>query len=608
MLFFIINTRDLQTSIQNQELNQVQNISSTAEGFSLLWIIILILACLLILSLIIMIKQRVIIRKINPEQLKDIIRENELLNALINNMPDRIYIKDKDSRFLIANKHVAATMGVDDPSKLIGKTDFDFFDEAIAGNFYNDERSIVEQGISIINKEEKGFDVDGSERIVSTTKIPVFGKDNLIYGIVGIGRDITRLKENEHKLKEQADNLLKINRLLKERQKEIEQMAEEMRSQSEAIKQANIQLEKLSLVASKTHNIVIIMDSNGNFEWVNQGFTDLYGCTLEEFTRKHGENIRENSANSNISAILCQIYITREPFNYNTRNIDREGKEKWYQTNITPILDEDGYVDRLILIDTDITDLKMAENLIKAQKVELEINRDELRLLNATKDRLFSIIAHDLKNPFQSIIGFSELLRDNFEDIEKERIQEYIDLIHDASVNAHELLKNLLDWSLSQLNHITLNPEQLSIKSLITNTIELLKPIAISKEIKLIDKSGEKDFACADSNMINTVLQNIASNAIKFTNKGGAVTFETESRDELIKIKIIDTGIGMTREKINALFNLENITTTAGTYGETGTGLGLIVCKEFIEKNKGKLFISSQPGLGTTVTLHLPVS
>jgi len=416
------------------------------------------------------------------------------------------------------------------------------------------------------------------------------------------------IKKSGTKLNEKAENLKEINALLLERQHEIEQMAEEMQSQSEAIRKANAELEKLSMVASKTHNIVVIMDANGNFEWVNQGFIDLYGCTMEEFTEKHGENLRENSSNPSISAIINQVYISREPYSYNTRNVDKNGNEVWFQSNITPILDEDGYVDRLVLIDSNITDLKKAESQIKNQKAEIEAHRDELRIINATKDKLFSIIAHDLKNPFNSIIGFSELLQNNYEELDEPSIREYISLIYNSSVTAYQLLQNLLDWSRSQLDRIQLKPEIISVTPLIRMTIELFSSGALSKQIELIDKSDEKAVICADNNMINTVIQNLTNNAIKFTRKGGKVIFETNSGDSFTKIIITDTGIGMPPEKIRSLFDLEEIQSTSGTQGETGTGLGLVVCKEFIEKNNGTISVWSEPGRGTAVTLTLPNS
>ena len=568
----------------------------------------MILLILLIAASVFLIWQLRIINRFSPNQLRKDLREKDLLNALINNMPDRIYVKDQRSRFLIANKHTATAMGVSDPGELIGKTDFDFYDEEIASIYFSDEKKIMEQGIPMINKEGKGVDNNGRALIISTTKIPLHGRHNKIVGIVGIGRDITKLKDDDYKLKEQADNLQEINALLKERQDEIQEMAEEMNSQSEAIREANLKLGKLSLVASKTHNIVVIMDGNGNFEWVNQGFEEFYGYTLEQFTEKLGVNLRENSFNDNISAILNQIYITRKPYTYNSKTVDKEGLDIWYQTNITPILDENGEINYLVLIDSDITDLKRAEGQIKKQKGEIEMHRDELRKLNATKDRLFSIIAHDLKNPFHSIIGFSELLQEEFNEFDEASIKEYIDLIHTSSVSAYQLLQNLLEWARSQANLIKYNPELISIKEVIRDTIDLQQLNAKNKNIKLIDESNKKDKVWADHNMVKTIIRNLVSNAIKFTNEGGSIIFSTIQENSTVNIMVRDTGIGMPEEKIKTLFKLEDVNSTAGTAGETGTGLGLIICKEFVEKNSGLLVVSSQPGSGSTFTIILPAS
>ena len=547
-------------------------------------------------------------KRLSQSRLSASIKERELLSLLINSMPDRIYFKDRESRFIIANRHVAEIMGANDPNLLIDKTDFEFYRPGLAKAYYDDEQRIMREGKPMIGKEEPGLDMDKNEITISTTKIPVKDNNGNVIGIVGIGRDITPQKEIEKELKIKSENLQESNVLLEERQEEIQQMAEELNAQSESLMEANKQLERLSLVASRTENVVVIMDGNANFLWVNKGFEDLYGYNLKEYIKRYGENLRDSSSNINISAILNQINITRKPYTYNSRSKDKEGAERWYQTNITPIMNQDDEIDYLILIDSDITDLKKAEEQIKEQKKEIETQRDELSTLNATKDRLFSIIAHDLKNPFHSIMGFTELMKSNIDEFNKEKLGEFIDLINISSASAYQLLQNLLEWARSQTDRIRINPGTFKVKEVAGEVINLQKLHAGNKNIQLVDDIPEELRVYADKNMLHTILRNLTSNAIKFTNEGGTITLAGQASGDNTIIKVTDTGIGIPRDKQTRLFQLDKVTSTAGTAGETGTGLGLIVCEEFVTKNNGSISIESQPGKGTTFILRFSAS
>ncbi|MFO7935264.1 MAG: PAS domain-containing sensor histidine kinase [Bacteroidales bacterium] len=373
-------------------------------------------------------------------------------------------------------------------------------------------------------------------------------------------------------------------------------------------KKVEERLLQLSQVASATENVVVIMDGDGNFQWVNRAFEVKYGCTLEEHIKKNGKNLRSNSSSEHINEILNEIIRTGRPYSYTSRAQDKDGNDVWYQSNITPVLDEAGNVSSLVLIDSDITDLKKADLQIKQQKYELEAQRDQLRKLNARKDRLFSIIAHDLKNPFQSIIGFSELLKTGFSRMDQAQVHEYLELIHDSSVSAYDLLFNLLEWARAQTGAIRVNPVPVQVNKLIPEIIDLHALHAKEKNIRMENRADQKIALLADRNMIHTVLRNLASNAIKYTSHGGTVTFSASDKNDHVEISVIDTGVGISGEKIRTLFSLEKGKSTAGTAGETGTGLGLLVCDEFLSLNKGKIRVSSQPGSGSTFTITLPAA
>jgi len=479
-------------------------------------------------------------------------------------MPDWIYIKDRESRFILANKHLAQNHGIDDPTEMIGKTDFDYYSEDLARSFYEDEQRIMKGENPLINQEEKLNDPSGREVILSTTKIPFRDKSGDVAGIVGIGRDITSQKRDQERMKE------------------------------------------LSLVASGTENIVVIMDREANFKWANKGFETRYASTLEEFTKERGLNLKESSSKGEIKEILEEVLSSGKAYTYTSRTQDHESRDAWYQTNITPILDEDGKVCSMFLIDSDITALKKADLQIKQQKYELESQRDELKNLNASKDRLFSIIAHDLKNPFQSIIGFSEILREDFRAMKIDQVEEYLECIHSSSTTAYDLLFNLLEWARSQTQTIKNNPVQVVIRELTHEIFDLYSAQAKTKQVQLKNRLEGDLHVAADLNMLNTIIRNLVANALKYTAPGGTITVSAEINGDMVDISVSDTGIGMEEEKVKTLFSAEKIKSTPGTSGELGTGLGLLVSYEFLKINKGTFRVDSKLGEGSAFTISLP--
>ncbi|MEX0982609.1 MAG: ATP-binding protein [Bacteroidales bacterium] len=545
-------------------------------------------------------------RTFSRHNLSSVMKEKELLQQLFDNMPDRIYFKDRQSRFILANKYVSAVQGEKDPRKLISKTDFDFYDKELAQAYFDDEQRIMKEGEPMINKEERGLDPYGNEVVVSTTKIPIRDSNNIVIGIIGIGREISFQKEVERELKENTEKLIEANSLLEERQEEIEQISEELKMQAEQLENTNKELEKLSLVASKTSNVVLIMDANGDFEWANEGFRQKYGMDLEAFKAEYGSNLRVTSSYHETDKVLDKITQNREPAVYISEFTDKNGVKTWSQTNLTPILNHDGEITNLVLIDSDITDLKHAEAQIREQNEEITTQSVELHRLIASRNKLLSIIGHDLKNPLNSIIGFADLLQTNLAALNEEQVKKYSEIIYSSSKSAYYLLENLLDWSRLQTGRLQQNPVSINISDLVKDVIPLYKANASDKRIELINKVGHDLHVFADRNMVNTVVRNITGNAIKYTEEGGSVTFSADAKGKDVSIRIEDTGIGMAKDVIEKLFHSEDVQSTPGTAGEKGTGLGLIIAREFLEKNQGKLEVESEPGKGTTFIITLP--
>lgn len=246
------------------------------------------------------------------------------------------------------------------------------------------------------------------------------------------------------------------------------------------------------------------------------------------------------------------------------------------------------------------------ENLVKERTEKLEKSQNELKVANASKDKLFSIIAHDMKNPFNSLLGFSEMLSLDFEELSNQEKKDAIAGIADASKEAYSLLENLLDWSRLQMDRIEFHQEKFGINSLIMQNINLLKIALNYKKIEVKKSFIEHDEVYADKNMINTVIRNLLTNAIKFSKEGKEIHLTTELNKSQLIVKIRDFGIGMSNETINNLLTQNQIQSTIGTSGEKGTGLGIILCKEFIERNGGEFKIESKPGTGSTFLFTVP--
>ena len=249
--------------------------------------------------------------------------------------------------------------------------------------------------------------------------------------------------------------------------------------------------------------------------------------------------------------------------------------------------------------------LQMNDEL-KYQTEELEKMNTKLHELNATKDRFFSIIAHDLKNPFQTITGFLELMKTKYDILTDDKKLKYIDLSYSTSKNTFNLLENLLNWSRSQTNQIGFEPNTLILKEIVQNNIDALEANLSGKGINVFTEFVDDTRIFADRNMINTVIRNILSNAIKFTPLNGTISISiTENKNALITC-IEDTGIGMTSVILDNLFDLGKTVTKEGTNGETGTGLGLILCKEFITKNNGAIWAESEENKGSKFYFMFP--
>ncbi|NQU86866.1 MAG: hypothetical protein HQ541_14010 [Mariniphaga sp.] len=240
-------------------------------------------------------------------------------------------------------------------------------------------------------------------------------------------------------------------------------------------------------------------------------------------------------------------------------------------------------------------------------EVEVRQNTEEnLKKLNETKDRFFSIIAHDLRNPFISFVNLVTILKEHSESFTKDEIIELIGDLHSSALNTQTLLENLLEWTKTQTDRLEVEPKAYRLKSIFDEIMLVCKHHADSKNITIESKINDEITILADKNMICTVMRNLLSNSIKFSEKESKINVLATDINNKIIISVKDNGIGISQKNMEKLFRLDSKITSHGTDNEKGSGLGLILCKEFIEKNGGKISVESKPGEGSIFTFSVP--
>ncbi len=645
--------------------------------------------------------------------------ERNLLWTLIDNIPDRIYAKDINSRFIICNNALVLRMDKENQDEIIGKTDFDFLPNELASKYLAQEQVVIQTGQPLVNYEEYLGNLSGSMKWSLTTKVPYYDTHGDIIGIAGISKDIT-----DRKLA--YEEILKLQRAVE--------------SSGEAI---------------------FITDLEGLITFINTEFTNLYGFTADEVIGKttprilksgtmapeaykdywaailnkeevRGELINktkdgrlitiEGSANAilndqneiigfiaiqhditkrkraelenrllyeishsvtttgNLDELLKMIHHSLEKvvyaencfialydkdtglFNFPyfvdkldpvpepaamsrscTAYVFRTGKPLLVTPEVfdklkeqkevesvgspspswigIPLQTPSGIIGVLVLqnyerqdvySEHDIDLLQTVGNKValivqrKLAEEEIKLKNELLQTINAEKDKFFSILAHDLRGPLSAFVGATQILTEEIQTMGMEEIKEITVSMKISASNIYGLLENLLEWSRLRRGTMEFVPEKLNLKEKIGACIDVLSESARKKRIELTSViSGEME-VFADNHMFDTVIRNLVSNAIKFTEEGGKINVTADyNSDHSIEIKIRDSGIGMTPELKSKLFMLSEKTSRNGTAGESSTGLGLLLCKEFIEKHGGKIWVESEEGKGSTFSFTM---
>jgi len=524
-------------------------------------------------------------------------KEQFLINSLMNNLSDHVYFKDLNSKFIRTNKSHAISFGLSDPKLVIGKSDFDFFTEQAANQAFEDEQAIIKTGQSIL-KEEKLTRKDCSDVWFSAMKMPLRDNDGKIIGTFGISRDITGRKRSE------LENYALFE-----------------------IIQGITSTDKLDELLKLIHN------SLGKVVYADNCFVALKDQTSGLFSFPYFVDKVDTTPIPTSMGKSCSDYVFRtvKPLLLNQKKFDslvEQGEVELIGSNspswigiplqtpskVIGVLVLQHYEKENVYSENDLKFLVSIGNQIaiaierKKAEEEISFKNEQLQLINAEKDKFFSIIAHDLRGPLSAFVDATQILTEEIQNMDLEEIKDITMSMKTSASNIYGLLENLLEWSRLRRGAMDFVPENLNLKKKIEASIDVLSESARKKRIGLtISVPGELEIR-ADIHMFDTIIRNLISNAIKFTISGGKVIVTANyNGDHYIVVKISDSGIGMAPELRNKLFQIDEKTSRPGTEGETSTGLGLLLCKEFIEKHGGKIWVESSVGQGSTFSFSLPL-
>jgi PAS domain S-box-containing protein len=359
--------------------------------------------------------------------------------------------------------------------------------------------------------------------------------------------------------------------------------------------------ENYRLMISGISDVIGIIGKTGFIKYVSPNSEKWFGWTPKElegtdsWLMVHPEDLKRVKLEF-YGSLQNKFTTHRSDFRYRCK----DGNYKFIEMNATNNLSDSG-IDGILLNYHDITNRwQMEQEIIESEKRLVE--------LNANKDLFLSIISHDLKGPLNNIMGLSEVLIEDLGNREIEQAEEIAKNILRSSGSTISLLEDLLMWARTQQNKVPFRPLNQMVAEIISNILELLKPMANAKNITVKYFTPENMIVFADSDMLKTVLRNLVSNAIKFTNKGGEISIKAEENSDCATITVSDNGIGISPANRSRLFDISKVHTTKGTEKETGTGIGLLLCQDFIEKHGGKIHVKSEQGMGSDFIFTLPLS
>jgi PAS domain S-box-containing protein len=478
----------------------------------------------------------------------------EIFTRFLENSPIFVFFKDVHIRAIKLSRNYESMLGLP-IEEILGKTMFELFPSELAEQMVKDDLKVLNERRTVTVEEEF------NERHYSTIKFPVIIDDEPKF-LAGYTIDTTEQKIAEKSLRESE--------------------------------------EKFKKVYAEGTMPIAMLDADFRFLSANQVFQETMGYSeteLKEMSFRditHPEHLAKDL--ENIKLLLqrkIDVYHTEK------RYITKEREVVWGKAQVSIVRDsKDNFLYFLVMINN-ITDYKQAEAAIRQ-------NNEQLKNINAEKDKFFSIIAHDLRSPFNSFLGLTEIMAEDLYSMRLDEIQRIATDMKNSANNLYHLLENLLEWSMVKRGVKPFNPKPLILRELITDNLIVFADSVRKKSIKVTIEVPETLHLQADENMLGTIVRNLLSNAVKFTPKGGKISVRAiESDDSNIELIIQDTGIGMDEKMKNTLFELTEHNNRPGTEGELSTGLGLLLCKEFVEKHQGSIKVKSEPNMGSSFSIKL---
>ncbi len=397
---------------------------------------------------------------------------------------------------------------------------------------------------------------------------------------------------------DQFDNVQRLVYLLQVHQVELEHQNEELRIAHEELEQSRnkyVNLFDFSPIPYFTLNPA------GIIQEVNLSASKMIGIERRKLIGKNFITFVPFDERDLFQNFLQTVFNTTVKYSLELKVTSKDKKE--YNVLLDGLKLEDyvapGEYCQVALID--LTEYKNIQESLKR-------SNDELKKLNIAKDKFFSIIAHDLRNPFHSLLGFSEILASEIETLTNEEIVTFTKGLNDDLRNIYGLLDNLLQWSMMQRDMLDYNPVKLDLHKLVNKMIAVSSKMAEEKYIVIHNNIVHGTFVFADVDMLRSIIQNLLINAIKFTRMQGSIVFSSAEKGNIIEVSVEDSGTGIESRAIPSLFSFDRLLSNSGTAGERGTGLGLPLCKEFVERNDGKIWVESELGKGSKFIFTLQKS
>jgi PAS domain S-box-containing protein len=359
-------------------------------------------------------------------------------------------------------------------------------------------------------------------------------------------------------------------------------------------------LRTLSIAIEQSPVTTVITDLAGNIVFVNPKFTETTGYMAEEAIGKNPRILNSGTKSKSEYKELWDTILSGQSWHGIFYNKKKNGEFYWESAVISPVKNKEGVITHFLAVKEDIT------QRIKVEE-EIKLKNEELVKTNSEKDKFFSIIAHDLRSPFNGFLGLTQIMVEELSSLTRDEIQDIAVSMQKSATNLFRLLKNLLNWARMQQGLIPFNKELVALLPVVSDSVEMLRESAKNKKIELIINFPDHLEVFVDTDMLQTVIRNLVSNAVKFTPRGGKVSLSAKTLENKdVEISIADSGIGMNQSMIDNLFRLDVKTNRNGTDDEPSTGLGLLLCREFVEKHGGKLWVESQEGKGSVFYFTIP--